>query len=111
MRVLAARFADRGAAATLLDQLKERYGLGSEDAAVAPLGETEGQREPGVLLAGRFDDALVAEIRRLFEERGGSLVTDVEEAITRPRRPTGRRHHAGSATPRKSHERRGILSP
>ena len=87
MRVLAATFADRDRARGLLDELQDRYDLGPEDAAVAPLGTVGQQRHGLTLLAGRFHDERVMEIRGLIERWGGHVVADVDKQWTDPWSP------------------------
>ncbi len=82
MRVLAAAFADESAARRALDELRERYGLGPDDAGIAPLGD--GQSGPSrVVLAGRFADDGVHTVRELLAEFGGEVVSEVDERWTR----------------------------
>ena len=83
MRVLAATFSDRSAAAGVLRELRARYELGPEDAALAPLGDS-GARDGLTLLAGRFYDERVADIRQLIERHGGQVVADVDKRWTDP---------------------------
>ena len=84
MRVLAATFTDRDAARGLLQELQDRYELGPEDADVAPLGAGGQQRHGLTLLAGRFHEERVREIRDLIERRGGEVVADVDKSWTDP---------------------------
>jgi hypothetical protein len=82
MRVLAAAFDDAADASSTLEELRQRYGLRPGDAAIAPLGSAEPSGERTVL-AGRFDDEEVAEIRSLVAEHGGRVVSEVDESWTR----------------------------
>ena len=83
MRVLAATFSDREQADGVLRELRSRYELGPEDAALAPLG-TAGARNGLTVLAGRFYEERVREIRELIEQRGGQVVADVDKRWTDP---------------------------
>ena len=83
MRVLAATFSDREAAAGVLRELRVRYELGPEDAAVAPLGTT-GASNGLTLLAGRFYDERVQDIKQLIERHGGQIVADIDKQWTDP---------------------------
>jgi hypothetical protein len=97
MRVLAASFDRREAALHVLGLLRERYQLDATDASVAPLAAAgPGEAPAPTVLAGRFREERVDQVRRLCEEHGGQVVVVVDESITRPRRdergsePTGR---------------------
>ena len=81
MRVLAVAFEDAGAATQALEELQRRYALGPDDASVAPLGAVDGPG-PSAVLAGRFDDDEVADVRALLAERGGEVVSEVDERWT-----------------------------
>ena len=82
MRVLAAAFRERRAAARVLQELRSRYELGPGDASVAPLGSA-GSTASDTVLAGRFHDEVVPEIRRVVAENGGEVVSEVDERWTR----------------------------
>jgi hypothetical protein len=81
--VLAARFADREAAGRVLQQLRASYDLGPRDAETAPLGEAD-DPDGLTLLAGRFHDTRVGEIRHAIEGAGGEIVADLDEGWTHP---------------------------
>ena len=81
MRVIAARFEDARAASVALRRLSRAFGLRPEDASVAPL-----QGDGGTVLAGRFLDERLEEARALIRQHGGVVMTEVDEALTRPRR-------------------------
>ena len=83
MRVLAAAFEDAADASSTLEELRERYGLRPGDAAIAPLGSA-GSPEPRTVLAGRFDEEEVPEVRTVVAEHGGEVVSDVDERWTHP---------------------------
>jgi hypothetical protein len=82
MRVLAAAFENPRAARNALDELRHRYGLLPSDASIAPLGngDRSGAR---TVLAGRFYDDAVPEIRALVAEHGGQVLSEVDERWTR----------------------------
>jgi hypothetical protein len=82
MRVLAAAFRERRAATRVLQELVRRYELRPDDASVAPLG-TAGQAPAATVLAGRFHDEVVPEIRRVVAENGGEVLSEVDERWTR----------------------------
>jgi hypothetical protein len=83
MRVLAATFEREDAARAVLSSLRRRFDLSRRDASVAPLGTD--RPEPSLyVLAGRFYDQRVSEVRRLVEAHGGRVVQDVDEARTLP---------------------------
>ena len=82
MRVLAAAFEDPASAQTALEQLRDRYGLSPADASIAPLGNDD-RAAARTVLAGRFPDTDVQEIRALVAEYGGQVVSEVDETWTR----------------------------
>ncbi len=82
MRVLAAAFEDPGAANSTLRELRRRYRLQPGDAGIAPLGSV-GAGEARTLLAGRFYDDAVPEVKSLVAQHGGRVVSDVDEQWTR----------------------------
>jgi hypothetical protein len=82
MRVLAVAFAERSAAIRALDALRLRYGLEPTDASVAPLG-SDGASTARTVVAGRFRDEVVDDVRRYVTELGGEVVSDVDERWTR----------------------------
>ena len=82
MRVLAVAFPERSAAIRVLDALRTRYKLEPADASVAPLG-SEGARAVRTVVAGRFRDDVVPDVRRYVTELGGEVVSDVDERWTR----------------------------
>jgi hypothetical protein len=85
VRVLAARFTDAAAADRALAHLRHRLELGSDDASLAPLGGADQPTDGSVILAGRFRESRVPEVRRFMEASGGVVVTDVDEGWTKPR--------------------------
>jgi hypothetical protein len=82
MRVLAAAFPNPRAARSALDELRRRFGPGGLDASTAPLGngDPSGSR---TVLAGRFPDEAVSEIRGIVAQHDGQVVSDVDERWTR----------------------------
>jgi hypothetical protein len=87
--VLAARFADREAATSVLEQLRASFDLGPHDAETAPLGDMD-DHDGLTLLAGRFADAHLPQVRVHIERGGGEIVADVDEGWTHPRAVTGK---------------------
>lgn len=83
MRVLAAAFAEPVGATRVLRELRRRFGLAPGDAAVAPLGTAE-RTDGQTVLAGRFEDEVVPEVRRVVAEHGGEVVAEIDELLTRP---------------------------
>ena len=81
MRVLAVAFEDARSARQALEELQRRYALGPEDASLAPLGGRD-DGAAAVVLAGRFADEVVPDIRALLAERGGEVVSEVDERWT-----------------------------
>ena len=80
MRVLAASFPDarsaRAAQAQLIVKLAlETNQIGVE--ALAPMAERSG---PKAILAGRFQEEVVEVARSVFEDYGGTMVIDIDDA-------------------------------
>ena len=108
MRVVAARFGDPAAARHVLEELRSRYELSREDAEIAPLGTpADAEDDRALVLAGRFYDERVGEVRRLVEHYGGQVVADIEEGATRPRRSSAPDVHR--RRPRPGSQRRPTL--
>lgn len=116
MRVLAARFADRGTAKSALDKLRRTFGLAEDAAAIAPLGwPGEEAANQETVLAGRFDEHQSALVRELLTSSGGTVVADVDEAWTQARpaaipfEPEGRSeprpHNGGQSAARRGDRR------
>ena len=86
MRVLAARFRDHGRAIEVRDSLRRQLRLGAQDVDIAPLG-IPGQESSYeyIVLAGRFHDDVAPRVAELVRERGGEVVTNVDESWTKPR--------------------------
>lgn len=82
MRVLAVAFPERDAAVRALHDLRTQYELGPGDAGVAPLGN-DTPDDARTVLAGRFRDEVVDDVRRYVTDRGGEVVSDVDERWTR----------------------------
>jgi len=79
----------------VLEQLRVACGLGPRDAETAPLGEAD-DPDGSTLLAGRFHEARLQEVRGAIERGGGEVVADVDEDLTVPR---GDRHAPPADTP------------
>jgi hypothetical protein len=92
MRVLAARFSDRGRASAVCDLLRQRLQLDTPDVDIAPLGVPGQESQNETLLAGRFEDEVAPRVAEVVTEAGGEIVANVDETWTRPtpppRRPT-----------------------
>lgn len=85
MRVLAARFSDRGIASAVKDVLQRRLHVAPPDVDIAPLGIPGQPSANDTLLAGRFSDDQAPEVAKLVREAGGEIVANVDERWTRPR--------------------------
>ncbi len=85
VRILAARFGDETAAQKVVALLRRRLDLGATDLSVAPLGGVDQPPGPASLLAGRFVDPRVSEVREIIRQAGGEIVADLDEGWTRPR--------------------------
>lgn len=102
MRVIAARFMEAEAASRVVSRMKARLDLGPDDVGIAPLGGADQPQGAQVLLAGRFREARLDEIRSIIERHGGEIVADLDEGRTRPRiaptpaSPQGRSVWSGS---------------
>ena len=82
MRVLAAAFADEVAATRALEELRSNFGIGTDDASIAPLGDA-GHGAGMTVLGGHFGDDEVPAIRGILEQHGGQVLSDVDERWTR----------------------------
>ena len=107
MRVLAARFATAEEGDHAIAHLRRVLDLGPDDVGLAPLGGADQPEGGSVVLAGRFREARVGEVRDVIRHAGGVVIADVDEGWTKPRvRSTSRpsawgavgweRHHGGS---------------
>ncbi|MDQ3553721.1 MAG: hypothetical protein M3395_04865 [Chloroflexota bacterium] len=102
MRVIAARFMEAEAASRVISRMKARLDLGPDDVGIAPLGGADQPEGAQVLLAGRFREARLEEIRAIIERHGGVIVADLDEGRTKPRiasahaAPQGRAMWSGS---------------
>lgn len=85
MRVIAARFMEAEAASRVISRMKARLDLGPDDVGIAPLGGVDQPQGAQVLLAGRFREARLDEIRSIIERDGGEIVADLDEGRTKPR--------------------------
>ncbi len=85
MRVIAARFVEAEAASRVIARMRSRLDLGPGDVGIAPLGGADQPLEAKVLLAGRFQESRLDEIRRIIQGDGGEIVADLDEGRTRPR--------------------------
>ncbi len=85
MRVLAARFRDRRAAAAVRDRLIQRRRDGAAPLDIAPLGVPGNPESSDMVLAGQFADDEAAAVTELVRQGGGEIVANVDETWTRPR--------------------------
>ncbi len=85
MRVIAARFVQAEAASRAISRMRSRLDLGPGDVGMAPLGGADHPQEAKVLVAGRFRESRLEEIRRIIQGDGGEIVADLDEGRTRPR--------------------------
>lgn len=85
VRIVAARFGDETAAQKAVAVLRSLLDLGATDVSVAPLGGVDQPAGPTSLLAGRFVDPRVSEVREIIRQAGGEIVADLDEGWTRPR--------------------------
>lgn len=90
MRVLAARFQDRGRAAAVCDMLRHKLHLGPVDVDIAPLGRPGEEAHNETLLAGRFTDEIAPRVAEAVRQAGGEIVANVDETWTKPK-PAPRR--------------------
>ena len=88
---MAARFADRRIASAVREVLQRRLHLDPPDVDIAPLGVPDQPQRNDTVLAVRFDDERVPEVADLVRRAGGEIVTNVDEAWTRPRASLRRR--------------------
>jgi hypothetical protein len=87
MRVLAAVFADAATAQRALEELGRRFTPKPGDVSIAPLGSAD-HPAPAVVLAGRFAEDVIPDIRAVLTARAGEIVSDVDERWTRSAAPT-----------------------
>ena len=85
MRVLAARFPDRGRASAVRDLLCRQLHLAPPDVDIAPLGVPGRESAGDTVLAGKFADEQAPRVAQLVRESGGEIVANVDESWTRPR--------------------------
>ncbi len=91
MRVIAARFVGAEAASRAISRMRSQFDLGPGDVGIAPLGGADQPLEAKVLLAGRFRESRLDEIRRIIQRDGGEIVADLDEGQTRPRTAAGKK--------------------
>ncbi|MBA3777916.1 MAG: hypothetical protein H0X16_01165 [Chloroflexi bacterium] len=85
MQVLAATFANEHTARTVEAELRRRYELGPSDIDVAARGTAGAEDSHAVVLAGRFLEDRIGDVRAIVEELGGEIVAVVDERWTKPR--------------------------
>jgi hypothetical protein len=80
VRVIAARFRNWARAQSALRALRDRFGLGADQAETAPLAD--GEEESPTVLAGQFEEHRLPEIEALIAEQEGEIVADVPKDHT-----------------------------
>jgi hypothetical protein len=85
VRVIAARFREAGAVSRAVSRLRSVLDVGPDDVGTAPLGGVDQPQDAKYLLAGRFRESRLDEIRSIIEADGGEIVADLDELRTRPR--------------------------
>jgi hypothetical protein len=79
MRILAASFEDEQAATDAMERLDREFGLIAGSIHVAGLGRASDPSGPGGILAGRFEQDVIAAVRAVVRVMGGTIVVDAEE--------------------------------
>jgi hypothetical protein len=89
MHILGARFKRDEPAFAALRELRARYDLREDDAAVWPLGTTQYDRPASdLILAGRFRPEVLDDVKALVEALGGTVVFDRAEWPPHPSGPS-----------------------
>lgn len=78
MRVLAATFPDDASARAAERHLMSAFGLDAGEIGVEALAHERSVRDEAVL-AGRFQDDVVAAAREVVDQCGGTLVIDIDD--------------------------------
>ncbi len=78
MRIFAASFLTEESAVHALEALDRRF-RASSSIRIAPLGHTGGDKGPGMVLAGRFEEDVIGAVRLAVAELGGTVLVDAEE--------------------------------
>lgn len=79
MRVLAASFPDDASARAARAQLIAAFELDASHIAVEALADERHSAEAAIL-AGRFQESVVASARTVVEDLGGTLVLEIDDA-------------------------------
>ena len=82
MRVLAASFPDDASANEARAKLLAQLALDAHQIGVQTLAEPGGDAMAQAVLAGQFDEALVAAARQVVEQLGGRLMIDIDASET-----------------------------
>ena len=77
MRIFAASFLSEDSAVQALETLDRRFGVRAQ-IRIAPLGHAGTGGGPPMVLAGRFEDDVMAAVRLAVAELGGSVVVDAD---------------------------------
>jgi hypothetical protein len=93
VRVIAATFKDDESADRALEELRTECAVAEHEAELAPLGAAGTESDDSLVLAGRFPDERSEQVRELVKRHGGTVVTEVDAAVTgiriERRQPTG----------------------
>ncbi len=82
MRVLAAAFPDDASARAAQGRLINKFALEPDQIGVEALAQTPGRSGPRAILAGQFQEDVVASARDVVEHFGGTMVIDIDDAGT-----------------------------
>jgi hypothetical protein len=82
VRVIAATFKDDESADRALEELRAECDVAEQDAELAPLGAAGMESDDSLVLAGRVPDDRTEQVRELVARHGGTVVTEVDAAIT-----------------------------
>ncbi len=80
MRVLAASFPDDDSARAAREHLISRFRLDDNQVAVEALAHGR-RRQDAAILAGRFQDDVVAAAREVVTQFGGTMVIDIDDRV------------------------------
>ena len=78
MRILAAAFKREDTAVAAFRELNRRFAA-SRGFRIAPLGRAGDPEGPTTVIAGSFEDDVVAAIKAAVEDLGGDVVIDIDQ--------------------------------